>query len=274
MTTLRIATANVNGIRAAQRRGMPAWLNEAQPDVIAVQEVRAPLGHLDERLGSQWSVAAAASATKGRGGVAVASRRPLASYAADGPAPRFSEAGRWVEAVVDVPSADSSGPPEGRQLVVCSCYAHTGDADDDEKMEEKLAFLDSVIERLEQLRSDHPLVVVGGDFNVARDERDIKNWRGNRGKAGFLPEERMRLDELESRGFTDLGRLSAGDVAGPYTWWSWRGRAFDNDAGWRIDYLFASKQLTEALAGVEVGRAASYDERWSDHAPVLATFRF
>jgi exodeoxyribonuclease-3 len=71
----------------------------------------------------------------------------------------------------------------------------------------------------------------------------------------------------------DLGRNHAGDVAGPYTWWSFRGQAFDNDAGWRIDYQLATPELAKHLKSITVGRASSYDTRWSDHAPVTALFR-
>lgn len=117
-------------------------------------------------------------------------------------------------------------------------------------------------------------MLLTGDLNVAHDERDIKNWKGDRGKAGFLPEEQERLDRLRDEvGFVDLGRRFGGDGSGPYTWWSWRGKAFDNDAGWRIDYLIASPGLRGAgegrrgAPGAHVRRAVV-----QDHTPVVATF--
>jgi len=116
--------------------------------------------------------------------------------------------------------------------------------------------------------------VIAGDLNVAHAEVDIKNWKGNLKKAGFLPEERAFLDEWLANGWVDLGRVHGGEGPGPYTWWSWRGKAFDNDAGWRIDYLLATEALAANAAGVSVGRADSYAERWSDHAAVTADFRF
>ena len=112
-----------------------------------------------------------------------------------------------------------------------------------------------------------------GDLNVAHTEMDIKNWRGNRGKAGFLEGERAYLtrwrDEL---GWTDLGRALGGDGPGPYTWWSWRGRGFDTDGGWRIDYALATPGLAARAVKAEVGKAPTYAERWSDHAPLTVTF--
>lgn len=258
---LRFASINVNGIRAAKRRGMAEWLAVAQPDVIALQEVRAPLEETLDALGDEYTVVQATGTTKGRAGVAVAARSTLNDSTASIAAGRFDDTGRWVEATVD--SAD--GP-----IVVCSTYVHTGQADDPDRMEEKLAFLDAIVGRMQILRAEGRPAIVAGDFNVARDERDIKNWKGNRGKAGFLPDEQTRLDELESCGMVDVLRHHHGDRQGPYTWWSWRGRAYDNDAGWRIDHVFATPELRVVDATVD--RAPSYDARWSDHAPVVVTF--
>jgi exodeoxyribonuclease-3 len=107
---------------------------------------------------------------------------------------------------------------------------------------------------------------------VARTEHDIKNWRGNRGKAGFLEQERAYLDRWCERSWTDLGRTLGGDGPGPYTWWSWRGRGFDTDGGWRIDYVLATRALAACAVKAEVGKAATYAQRWSDHAPLTVTF--
>lgn len=122
-------------------------------------------------------------------------------------------------------------------------------------------------------------VVVTGDFNVAHAEVDIKNWRANRDKAGFLPEERAYLDRWfgpagEGSGpWADLGRALGGPGPGPYTWWSWRGRGFDTDGGWRIDYVITTAGLAKRATSAEVGKAPTYAERWSDHAPLVVTFR-
>ena len=119
-------------------------------------------------------------------------------------------------------------------------------------------------------------------------EFDIKNWRGNRKKSGFLPEERAYFDRFfgaageqiecvdgvtrTGLGFVDVGRTFAGEVDGPYTWWSNRGQAFDNDTGWRIDYHAATPELASRVAAYRVDRYPSYDTRWSDHAPVVADY--
>ncbi|NLE71304.1 MAG: exodeoxyribonuclease III, partial [Actinomycetales bacterium] len=140
------------------------------------------------------------------------------------------------------------------------------------KQDDKYAFLDLATQRLAEL-ADGRRVVVGGDFNVAHREVDIKNWKGNLRKAGFLAPERAYLDDWFDRlGWVDLGRVHGGEGPGPYTWWSWRGKAFDNDAGWRIDYQLASPALATAGVRAEVDRAPSYAERWSDHAPLVVQY--
>ena len=114
--------------------------------------------------------------------------------------------------------------------------------------------------------------VVCGDWNIAHTENDIKNWRGNVKKSGFLPAERQWLTDLLAAGWVDVVRVLHPDGPGPYSWWSWRGRAFDNDAGWRIDYHLATSALAERVTDYRIARAASWDTRWSDHAPVIVDY--
>jgi exodeoxyribonuclease III len=264
-----VVSANVNGIRAAARRGGLAWLTQCDADVICLQEVRADNDQLrkalaDEGLG-HYDVAAAAAETAGRAGVAILSRTTLSAVECGVDEDEFAGCGRWVQARVITPV----GP-----LTIASVYVHTGEANTDRQVQ-KYRFLDAMSRRLTELRpptdSDSNAIVCG-DLNVARSEADIKNWRGNLGKSGFLPQEQRYLDRWSDDGWTDLGRAHAGEVAGPYTWWSWRGKAFDNDAGWRIDYVWATDGLSSQLDGFTVGRAETYAERWSDHAPVTAKF--
>lgn len=268
---LTVATANVNGIRAAVRRGMDSWIASRTPDVLLLQEVRAPDSVVDELLAG-WHVAHQACDIKGRAGVAVASRLPvtavrvgLTAGIVEGQVEPSVDTGRWVEA--DVVTAD------GEPLTVVSTYIHSGTADDAEKMAQKYAYLDRVTARLGELAATGARVVVAGDVNIAHREADIKNWRGNRNAAGFLPQERAYVDRwLDELGWLDLGRLHGGEGPGPFTWWSWRGRAFDNDSGWRIDYQLATPALGERVVKVEVDRAPSHEERWSDHAPLVVTY--
>ncbi|MDN5805496.1 MAG: exodeoxyribonuclease III [Microlunatus sp.] len=256
---MRIITANVNGIRATVRRGGLDWLAAQDADLLALQEVRASQAQLAAALSGSafesWQVAHAPAAAAGRAGVAVLSRHPIGEIVVG--LPGFADDGRWIEAVVDI---------GGSPVTVVSAYVHTGEAGTP-KQDEKFAFLEGMDERMAELISRD--AVITGDFNICHTARDLKNWKGNRGKAGFLPEEQKYLSTWFESGWVDVVRSQAGDVDGPYTWWSWRGKAFDNDSGWRIDYLLDSPSLAARVERFEVGRAASYAERWSDHAAVV-----
>lgn len=271
-SSLVIATTNVNGLRAAVTNGIGRWFEQRRPDVVTMQEVRSPdelvVGLVETVAGRGWSVAHHECSSKGRAGVAVASRHPIIASRATLSAGRvdFDDSGRWIEADLVA--------PDRRPLTVVSCYVHTGDAESPSRMSEKLAFLRAMTARLEELRSDGRHVLLTGDLNIAHREVDIKNWKGNLTKAGFLPVERAWFDDLFARGWGDVGRLLGGDGPGPYTWWSWRGQAFDTDAGWRIDYQIATPDLAAAARSAEVDRAPTYAERWSDHAPLSVTYRF
>ena len=262
---LTVASVNVNGLRAATRKGMHDWLAQRQPDILTLQEVRAPDELVAGLLGPEWHVAHAESAAKGRAGVAIATRMPQRAARHGDHPPSFTDNGRWIE--VDLKLDD------GSSLTVISAYAHTGDETSEVRMAEKLAWFDAATERLTELRSGRRHVLLTGDLNVAHREADLKNWKGNLSKAGFLPEERAYFDRwFDDLGWIDIARQQAGDVAGPYAWWSYRGKAFDTDAGWRIDYLIASPKLAATATMSTVDRADTYAERWSDHAPVVATF--
>lgn len=257
---MRLIVANVNGIRAAARRGGMDWLSAQEADIIALQEVRATQEQLDKVLADAglggYHVAHTEAEQLGRAGVAVLSR-PAIDAVRVGLDGRCEDAGRWLE-------ADVAG------LTVVSCYVHTGEADTP-RQDVKYAFLDAMTQRMTQLG---PLAVVTGDLNIAHREVDIKNWKGNVGKAGFLPDERAYFDRWAAGGWVDLGRRFGGDGPGPYTWWSWRGKAFDNDAGWRIDHALATPAVAGSVGAVTVARAPSYAQRWSDHAPVVVDLRW
>jgi exodeoxyribonuclease III len=260
-----VATVNVNGIRAAVRRGMGPWLAAREPDVLCLQEVRAPDEILHPALGPGWHGVHAEGAVAGRCGVAVLSRvAPVAVRTGMG-AGEFEAAGRWVEA--DLPLAGSPS-----LLTVVSVYVHTGEAET-ERQAEKHRFLAEARTRMRRLAADGRHVLVCGDVNIAHRQEDLKNWKGNRKKSGFLPEERAWIDRLLGEdGWHDVVRELSGPGEGPYSWWSWRGKAFDVDTGWRIDYQFASPGLGPLAVKAETDRAPSYAERWSDHAPVVVTY--
>lgn len=280
---LRVASVNVNGIRAAYRKGMGAWVAESGVDVLAMQEVRADDAHVIELLGEGWHVLHDPCQIKGRAGVAIASRVPATAHrvglGALDAQEQVQSSGRWLEADFEL---------GGKPFTVISNYTHSGEVDTP-RQEAKWAFLDAMGVRMNELIDDRELVTIVGDFNVGHREFDIKNWRGNVKRSGFLPRERayfdrffgprgenvLGVDGTEGPGFgwVDVGRRWAGEVDGPYTWWSNRGQAFDNDTGWRIDYHVVTPTLAEQVANYRVDRYPSYDTRWSDHAPVVVDYR-
>ncbi|MEO2135529.1 exodeoxyribonuclease III [Microbacterium sp.] len=273
---LRVASVNVNGIRAAARKGMLPWLETADVDVLTLQEVRGEATHLADALPG-WHIVNDEALAKGRAGVAIAAREPIDMWRIELGDDTLDSRGRWVEADIDV---------AGEKVTIVSAYVHTGEADT-EKQVAKYAFLDAMESRMPKLGE---LALITGDLNVGHRELDIRNWRGNVKKAGFLPRERAYFDRFtgpESEevvgtdgttgtglGWVDVGRRWAGEVDGPYSWWSNRGKAFDTDTGWRIDYHLASPALAARVVDYRVVRAPSWDTRWSDHAPVVADYAF
>ncbi len=266
---LKIATVNVNGIRAAARNGMADWVKKAKPDILCLQEIRAPVGELekiasdDGPLGGGWFIAEQEASAKGRAGVAVLSRFPIKTFRCDIGPKEFDSAGRWLEADFETKKG---------KLTVVSCYVHSGEAETPKQVE-KYKFLDAMKKRMAKLIQSTDYALVVGDLNVGHTELDIKNWKGNLKSAGFLPEERAYFDEFARQGWVDIGRREHPGKPGPYTWWSFRGKAFDNDAGWRIDYQLASPKLANLGQNYRIDRAKSYDERWTDHSPVLVDYK-
>ncbi len=264
---MRLISANVNGIRAAARRGGLSWLAEQRPDALCLQEIRATDAQLADALGEagfgDWHVAHTEASFRGRAGVAVVTREPH-RRAQHGVGPEeFDGSGRWVEVDVATPAGT---------VTVASTYVHTGGAGTD-RQHEKYRFLDAISARLSAWSRSGALAVVTGDLNVAHRGDDLKNWKGNLTKSGFLVEERAYFDRwFEFGDWVDVHRELHGPGPGPYTWWSWRGKAFDNDAGWRIDYQLASRPLAKLAVAAGVGRAPAYDQRWSDHAAVTVDY--
>ncbi|MFF1419246.1 exodeoxyribonuclease III [Streptomyces sp. NPDC058280] len=260
-----VTSVNVNGLRAAAKKGFVEWLAETSADVVCLQEVRAEPQQLSEdvRQPEGWHTLHAPAAAKGRAGVSLYSRRePDRTRIGFGSA-EFDASGRYAE--MDLPG-----------LTVASLYLPSGEVGT-ERQDEKLRFMDEFLTYLEGLKkraaADGREVLVCGDWNIAHQEADLKNWRANRKSSGFLPEERAWLTRVfEETGYADVVRALHPDQEGPYTWWSYRGRAFDNDSGWRIDYHVATEGLAARAVKAGVERAATHDERWSDHAPVTVTY--
>lgn len=290
---MRIGTHNVNGIRAAVRRGFQPFWEATEAGVIALQEVRCRVDDLPLEAFAGYHVTLDTGLLAGRNGVAVLTRQPPVRVRAlgevvvaiDHRGPRelvverltnrdlrpFASEGRYVE--VDLAEAP---------LRVASLYLPKGAAwpyeeGTEEKYRRKMRFMKGLARHLDASRREAARegreFLIMGDFNIAHTKQDLRNWRSNQKSEGFLPEEREWFGSILSpRTLVDVIRRLHPDADGPYSWWSWRGQAFVNDTGWRIDYHLASPGLANAATAAWVGREASYDERISDHSPVLADY--
>ena len=264
---LRVASVNVNGIRAAYKRNMADWIAARDVDILCLQEVRAPDAILRELIGEGWHILHAEAKDKGRAGVAVLSRMQPVAVRENIGEDYFADAGRWVEADFEV---------NGEIFTVVSAYVHSGELGT-QKQEDKYRFLQRMNVRLVELKNEKDHVLVVGDLNVVHTEKDIKNWKPNHNKrAGVMDEEIAYFDGFfgPEIGYKDVARELAGETQGPYTWWSFRGQAFDNDAGWRIDYHMATPALAGKAIKSHVDRASAYDLRFSDHAPLVVDYQF
>lgn len=261
---LTVSTVNVNGLRAAAKKGYLAWLAASTADVVCLQEVRAEIHELPDQVREPagWHATYAPCEVKGRAGVGLLTRQEPVGVRIGFGAAEFEDSGRYVE--VTLPD-----------LVVASLYLPSGDVGtpkQDEKERFMAAFLPYLVELRDKAAADGREVLVCGDWNIAHTEADLKSWKTNQKSSGFLPSERAWLGEVFAAGYTDVTRSLHPDVSGPYSWWSYRGKAFDNDSGWRIDYHAATSALAARAVESVVERAATYAERWSDHAPVTVHY--
>lgn len=260
---LVVSSINVNGIRAAATKGLAQWLAGTAADVVCLQETRAQPEQIPDGLFDGWHLSHTACDTaRGRNGVGILSRAEPDAVRVGIDDAEFAGSGRYLE--VDLPG-----------VTVGSLYLPNGTVGTP-KQDEKDRFLSSfapylALRRAKAAAEDRE-VLVCGDWNIAPAEADIRNWRGNVKNSGFLPHEREWMAALFADGWVDVVRARHPGVDGPYSWWSYRGRAFDNDTGWRIDHHLATPGLAGLTRSAVVERAPSHGERWSDHAPVTVGY--
>ncbi len=252
---MRIITANLNGIRSATNKGFLAWLGTTNADFVCVQELKAQENDLSSDMKNPCGMhnCFAFAEKKGYSGVALYSRQAPDRVQVGFGVEEFDREGRFVRA-------------DFGDLSVISLYLPSGSASD-ERQASKFRFLDVFRPIFDQLLHENRKMVVCGDFNIAHQNIDIKNWKSNQNNSGFLPEERAWIGDVIASGWTDVWRSLYPDVAG-YSWWSNRGQAYANDVGWRIDYQL----LSPALAPLAQQAFIYKDEKFSDHAPLIVDY--
>ena len=263
----RLVSLNLNGIRSAATKGLREWAEKSSIDCMGVQEIKAQAedvaGTHDEVAGMRGHFHHAQK--KGYSGVGLYARVQPSEVVTGFDGGEFDEEGRYVEYRWDKP---------GRKFSVMSVYFPSGSSGDD-RQAAKYRFLEVMGEHLRSLRAQREFVLVG-DVNIAHQEIDLKNWKGNLKNSGFLPEERAWMTQLldpgrGGGGLVDVYRRlhpEAGEEA--YTWWSNRGQAWAKNVGWRIDYHLATPGVAAAARAASVFKA----QRFSDHAPLIVDYDF
>lgn len=257
---LRIITINLNGIRSAAKKGFYDWLKLQNADVICLQELKAQEADIyhpefqslfcPEGYYANFHYAH----KKGYSGVGIYSRfQPKNVITGLGWETADTE-GRHV-------AIDLGG------LWISSLYMPSGTSGE-ERQSIKFDFLSKYADYLQKIKSLPGEHIICGDWNIAHKEIDLKNWKSNKKNSGFLPEEREWMTRLfDEMGFVDAFRV-VNETPDQYTWWSNRGRAWEKNVGWRIDYQVITSGLKDRVRSAAIYK----DQRFSDHAPLLMEY--
>lgn len=253
---MRVISANLNGIRSATTKGFWTWLSAQNADVVCVQELKAQEADLTDEMRAPLDLTGyfQYAQKKGYSGVGLYCRVPPDEVIIGFDQGEFDFEGRYVEARFG-------------GLSIVSVYFPSGSSAP-ERQEAKYRFLAAFLPHMMTLRAEGRELIICGDVNIAHQEIDLKNWKGNLKNSGFLPEERAWLTQfLADAGLQDVYRLLEPNTH-QYTWWSNRGQARANNVGWRIDYQLASTSVAQTAHNTFVFT----DEKFSDHAPVVVDY--
>tara|TARA_R110002049_G_scaffold30729_9_gene105104 strand:+ start:22937 stop:23719 length:783 start_codon:yes stop_codon:yes gene_type:complete len=252
----RVISLNANGIRAAARKGFFEWLAGQEADVVCIQETKAQEHQLSDDCfrPEGYHCYYEDAVKKGYSGTAVYTKHKPKKVVRGYGDEEFDCEGRYLEVQLD-------------GINVVSLYLPSGSSHE-LRQEAKFRCMESFTEHLKKLRRKRSEYIICGDWNIAHKEIDLKNWKQNQKNSGFLPEERAWLDQVfGDYGFVD-GFRTVEQEPHAYTWWSNRGRAWDNNVGWRLDYQVVSKGLQDKVLRTEIYKA----QRFSDHAPLIMDY--
>ena len=255
---LTIISANVNGIRSAYQKGFEDYIAASGADIVCVQELKAQEADLSSNMQRPHGMYGVWHCAEKRGysGVAIYSKQQPDRTQIGMGIEAFDREGRFVRA-------------DFGQLSVISLYLPLGTSAP-ERQDFKYQFLDAFYPMLQSLKAEGRDVVVCGDWNIAHQNIDLKNWKGNQKNSGFLPEERAWLSKvIQELGWVDIWRTLYPEIAG-YTWWSNRGQAYSKDVGWRIDYQMVTPELAQKAISASVYK----EQKFSDHAPLVVSYDY
>lgn len=249
---------NVNGLRAAAKKGFLDWLYESQPDVLGLQETKVEAEQLPEEMRSPKGYFAYFTHSKGRkgySGVALYSRTKPDKVEYGIGIKRFDDEGRIIIGHYG-------------DLVLLNVYFPNGGGGP-LRLKYKLDFYDAFLLHIEKLRKHGKKVMVCGDINTAHEEIDLARPKENENNTGFLPEERAWIDELVYHGYVDTFRYFHPNKEGAYSFWDMKTHARDRNVGWRIDYFFVAPELIKSLKSAGI----SEETPGSDHCPVWVVLK-
>ncbi len=254
---IRIITTNVNGIRAAERKGFLNWVKTQNADVVCLQEIKAKEEQLDERFyPEEYHCYYQPAEKKGYSGTTIFTKQTPIQVIKKSPWKDINFEGRFIQV-------------NFKNFSVISIYIHSGSAKQ-ARQDLKMEFLtERFMPYLQELKISGRKVIICGDMNIIHQERDIKNWKANQKNSGCLPEERAWLDKLFFKvGFID-GFREVNQEDQQYTWWSNRGQAWANNIGWRIDYQILTPNLKGKVKNANIYK----NKRFSDHAPIIMDYQ-
>ena len=255
---MRVISANLNGIRSASRKGFFEWLEQQDADIVCVQELKAQLSDLTPELLGPVGLNGYFhyAEKKGYSGVGIYARKTPDKVVEGFGNAEFDAEGRYLQA-------------DFGELSVVSLYLPSGSSSD-ERQQAKFRCMDEIWPRLAQLAANDRAVIICGDWNIAHQAIDLKNWKSNQKNSGFLPEERAWLTRLfTEQGWVDVHRRLLPEATGEaYTWWSNRGQAWAKNVGWRLDYQVATGSIACFARKVSVYK----EQRFSDHAPLIIDY--
>jgi exodeoxyribonuclease-3 len=256
---MKIATFNINGIKA-RSEALPRWLLAAQPDIVCLQEIKSVDENFPRADYEAMGYIVETHGQKGFNGVAILSKVPLSDVIRGLPGDPEDVQSRWIEAVTDTP----------RPVRICGLYLPNGNPAPGPKYDYKLAWMDRLHARVEQVLRSEEAAVFAGDYNVIPGPDDAKRPQAWVNDALFLPESRAALQRLRNLGLTD-----AIEVALPgkhrFTFWDYQAGAWDRNDGIRIDHLLLTPQAADRLTGAGIDRDVRAGDRASDHVPVWIT---
>lgn len=253
---MKVITVNVNGIRAAAKKGFFNWLDKQDADVVCIQETKAQIHQLEDPIFSPegYHCYYFDAQKKGYSGTALYTKTE----------PKLVKTGLGFE------TADIEGryiEAEFKDISIATLYLPSGSSSE-AALEKKYKFMDDFEQYLKKIKRRRRQFIICGDWNIAHKEIDLKNWKPNQKNSGFLPAERQWLDHLfDNLGYVDSFR-QVNQQAEQYTWWSNRGQAWAKNVGWRIDYQITTPGLKDKAVAASIYK----EERFSDHAPLIMEY--